>query len=331
MADSDATLTVCVAGATGFIGRHICRQLVEAGHRVRGLVRCEEKARRVLPEDVELVAAERISSEACERLSEGCDAGVYAIGILREGGPGQRFKLLHVEGVRWFTEALRARGAKRLVHISALGVDPDGRTEYQRSKASGERLVRSSGLGWTIFRPGLVHGAEGEFSQLAAKWARGSIPPFVAMPYFQRRVDNKWSLIPDECMDPSVAPIYVGDLTRAVVSSLGDGMTVGEVYNAAGPQTLTWPELLSAVRDRTRGAKPGIEPGPVPAPPAWAMAQALEAVGLGHFLPFDSGMASMGSEDSVAARDKWVDAFGDDDSAFVDALSTYAAAVGVGA
>lgn len=321
------SLKVAVAGATGFIGRNVCRRLIDAGHEVRGLVRDVERARQVLPSAVELVEAKRISPEACARLTESCDAGVYAIGIIREAGPGQRFKLLHVEGVRWFTEALRAAGGTRIVHVSALGADPEGRAEYQKTKARGERVVRSSGLDWTIFRPSLVHGAEGEFTQMATDWARGRIPPFFVMPYFQRRADGQWNLIPGELKDPTVAPIFVDDLTRAITSSLSDDDTIGELYNAVGPEQLSWPDLLTTVRDNVRRSKPTINPGPVPAPPAAAFAQTLELVGLGQFLPFDSGMASMGSEDSVSRRDKWTSAFGDSDKGFTEALRTYAGAV----
>lgn len=322
---SDRVRVAAVAGATGFVGRHVVRALVDAGWRVRALARDVSKARSVLPgEGVEVVEAERVSPEACERLCEGADAGVYAIGILREAGPGQRFKLLHVEGVRWFCEALRAAGGSGVAHISALGADPEGRAEYQRSKARGEDVVRRSGLSWTVFRPSLVHGADGEFTGMAAEWARGQRAPYFVMPYFTRRADEKWTLEPGALKDPVVAPIYVGDLARAVAASLGGSESSGEVVNAVGPQTLAWPDLLRRVRDGILHASSGIEPGGVPAPPAHAFAQVVSFVGLGQFLPFDAGMASMASEDSVASLDKWRSCFGFEPAAFEDSFASYA-------
>ncbi|MEO0513141.1 MAG: NAD(P)H-binding protein [Planctomycetota bacterium] len=315
---------VAVAGATGFVGRAVCSALVAAGHPVRALVRDAEKARRVLPEGIETVQAERIGPDACRELAQGADAGVYAVGILRETGPGQRFKLLHVEGVRWFCEALRAAGATRVAHVSALGADPEGRAEYQRSKHRGEAIVRSSRLGWTIFRPSLVHGASGEFTRMAAEWARGKRPPFFVMPYFTRRADDRWSLEPGALKDPVVAPIHVDDLASAIVRSLSDEQTVGEVINAVGPQTLAWPDLLTMVRDRVKHASKGIQPGGVPAPPAHALATALQFVGLGQFLPFDAGMASMASEDSVASLAKWRSLYDGEPRAFEASFAEYA-------
>ncbi|MEO0630016.1 MAG: NAD(P)H-binding protein [Planctomycetota bacterium] len=312
-------MTVAVAGATGFVGRHVVAELVRRGHTVRALVRDQNKAGRAFAgvEDrsrVVAVQAESISNESAARLVEGAEACVNCIGIIREEH-GKRFDALHVGAVRALVSACERENRshdrfERFVQISALGVSPEGRAKFQKTKAEGERVVRRSQLPWTIFRPSAVVGEGGEFTEMLRDWARGKAPPFLFMPYFTRRADHVWSVWPAETEDPMVAPVPATDLARAVADSLELGSTVGEIYNVCGDESLSWPELLESVRDMTPGAKPKIQPAGLPAPPAVIAAQVAGIIGIGSLLPFDPGMASMAAEDSTADMGKFEADFG---------------------
>ncbi|MEO1585043.1 MAG: NAD(P)H-binding protein [Planctomycetota bacterium] len=313
--DLDEALTVAVAGATGFVGRHVVAALVRRGHLVRALVRDSAKASRAFAGVADAsrivpVQADSISTESASRLVDGADACVNCIGIIREEH-GQRFEALHVGAVRALVAACEHNDVfERFVQISATGVSPDGRAVYQRTKYEGERVIRRSTLPWTILRPSAVLGEGGELMGMLRDWAKGSAPPFLFMPYFTRRSDGAWNVLPGETADPLVAPVQVTDLARAVADALELGETVGEVYNVCGDETVSWPELLTFVRDRTPGAKPTIRPAGIPAPPAAIAAQVASIVGLGGLLPFDAGMASMASEDAAANTDKFDAHFG---------------------
>src|SRR5262245_31909896 len=132
----DQQLTVAVAGATGFVGRHVVAELLARGHSVRALVRDREKARRVLPREAALAEPGDIRD---------CQACVNAIGILRETW-GNSFRAVHVNTTRTLIDACRRAGAARFVQVSAMGVSDDGKTGYQKSKYEAEQLVRRSGL-----------------------------------------------------------------------------------------------------------------------------------------------------------------------------------------
>ncbi|MEL6498943.1 MAG: NAD(P)H-binding protein [Planctomycetota bacterium] len=312
-------LTIAVAGATGFVGRHVVAELVRRGHTVRALVRDIDKANRAFA-DVEdrsrvvPVQADSISNDSAARLVGDAQACVNCIGIIREEH-GKRFDALHVGAVRALVSACERAEAKsgafeRFIQISALGVSPEGRARYQRTKAEGERVVRRSLLPWTIFRPSAIVGEGGELTELLRGWARGKAPPFVFMPYFTRRADRVWSVWPGESEDPRVAPVPVVDLARAVADAFDLGGTVGEIYNVCGHDAVSWPELLEFVRDHTSGAKPKIQPAGLPAPPAVIAAQIAGIIGIGSLLPFDPGMASMAAEDSTADMGKFEADFG---------------------
>ena len=90
-----------------------------------------------------------------------------------------------------------------------MGVRPGALSRYHTTKWQAEEYVRHSGLDWTIFRPSLIHGPEGELMQMEAKWARYSAPPPVFfmpfMPYFGGRRAGL------------LQPVYVKDVARAFV------------------------------------------------------------------------------------------------------------------
>ncbi|HED54951.1 MAG TPA: NAD-dependent epimerase/dehydratase family protein [Phycisphaerales bacterium] len=306
--------TVAVAGATGFVGRHVVGELLRRGHAVRALVRTPAKASEAFAglehrDRLTLVQTETISADSASRLVEGASACVNCIGIIRERA-GERFEQVHVRAVEMLASACTASGTDRFVHISALAAHPDGRAEYQKTKYAGEQALRRSGLEWTILRPGLIVGSGGELTEMMVTWARGKAQPFFFMPYFTRRADGQWSYIPAESTDPIVAPVTAEDVARAACDSLDNDETIGEIYNVVGPEEVTWPELLTFVRDSTRGAKPTIRPGGIPATAAYATAKIAGAVGMEQMLPFDAGMAAMSSEDSTATLDKFEAHFG---------------------
>lgn len=315
-------LRVAVVGATGFVGRHVVRELLSRGHEVRALARDVSKASAVLPveERLRLVEGDLFDARALDDLIGGSDAVVNAVGLLRETGGGQTFKRVHVVGTRRLTEAATRGRCGRYVQISALGVSDEADTAYARSKFEAEGIVRSSGLSWTILRPSLVHGSDGEFMQMARGWATGRSAPFVFMPYFARM---KPGFPKPEFESAKIQPVYVKDVARAVAEALERPDTEGEVYHLTGGETLTWPELLGFVRDRTPLAKPGIRVLPIPAGVAAAKAKMAAALGMGALLPFDEGMARMGARDSVASSVKAREHLGFEPAGFRETAAGY--------
>lgn len=294
---------VAVTGATGFVGRHVVRELLGRGIPVRALVRDVEKASKTLPADPHLavVQGDAADPHALDTLLVGCSAIVNTIGIIREGPGGQTFKRIHVGVTRALVEAAKRARCDRFIQVSALAVGEHGATPYQRTKLEAETIIRNSGVRWTILRPSLIHGRDGEFMRMARDWATGRIAPYLFMPYFGRTT-RRFPVPRFE--SPSVQPVFVDDVARAVAESLERDTAAGEVYPLTGSETLTWPELLGFVRDRVKLAKKGIKALPIPGNLAAMNARIARLVGVGALLPFDEGMARMGAADSVAPATK---------------------------
>jgi nucleoside-diphosphate-sugar epimerase len=330
---------VAVAGASGFVGRHIVVELLSRGYPVRALVRDLAKGRRVLPEGdgLTLVQGDAADPEAQQRLLRGAGAVVNSIGILREGGgrrggdgKAQTFRRQHVECTNNLVAAAKEHGVSRFLQVSALGVSDDARTQYQRSKWDAELIVRRSGggLAWTIFRPSLIHGAGSEFLKTAKGWVTGSAQPWFFLPYFSRPVHVDDVPLAAVRREPArVAPVAVEDVAWAVAESLERPLTIGEVINLAGPEELSWPEMLREIRDAVPSASGKLNPLGIPAEIAAIQAKIAKAIGLGGVLPFDEGMAVMGAMDSVASGDKARILLGFSPRPFRSTLRRYAAAI----
>jgi nucleoside-diphosphate-sugar epimerase len=167
-----------VTGATGFIGGHVARQLIESGHHVVALVRSPERASALRELGVELApgdVTDRQSLVAPMRDADGIFhlAGWYQVGV-REKSPAQR---INVDGTRNVLEVMRELSIPRGVYTSTLAVfgDTHGHlavestvpqarwlSEYDRTKWAAhyevaEPLMRD-GLPLVIVQPGVVYG-----------------------------------------------------------------------------------------------------------------------------------------------------------------------------
>lgn len=317
---------VCITGATGFVGRYAARELAARGWRVRALARSADKARGTLPEGVDVVVGDVFNADAMRELARGCAAMVHLIGIRMERRGGVTFQRMHVEATRRAIDAARESGVARFVQMSALGVRADGRCAYATTKFEAEMLVRGSGLRWTILRPSIIHGADGEFMRLVKGWATGKAPPFVFLPYFERlRFDGEHPLLPPVGEAPLAQPVAVEDVAHAIAESLEREEAEGEVYPLGGPDALTWPELLETVQGAIPGAKKWMAAVGIPAPVAEWKAKAAAAIGLAGLLPFGPSEPVMGSEDNVCSNVKAKAHLGFEPRPFAPTVRAYAA------
>lgn len=151
---SNPSLTVLAVGATGSIGRHVVAEAVRRGHTVRALVRDMARAAS-LPAAAHRVVGELTRPETLGPAVDGIDAVVFT-----HGGEGGRQAAEQVDygAVRNVLQALNGRPV-RIALMTSIGTTHRNGA-YNRStqvhdwKRRGERLVRASGLPYTIVRPG---------------------------------------------------------------------------------------------------------------------------------------------------------------------------------
>jgi uncharacterized protein YbjT (DUF2867 family) len=299
---------VFVTGASGFVGSSVISEVLERGNGVRALV---HHRRPTTDGRVEVVEGDISDPAKLERAIRGCDTVIHLVGIIFEKrSQGATFESVHVQGTRNVVDATRRAGVKRYIHMSALGTRPDAVSRYHKTKFAAEEYVRNSGLAWTIFRPSLIHGPEGEFMQMEINWAKKKAPPFLFMPYFGAGAMGLGGA-------GKVQPIYVKDVARAFAGSLTNAKTIGEVYLIGGAQQLTWSQMHQIAAEAVTGKRRWVMPIP-----AW-YAKLLTGILPGRLLPFNRDQVIMSQEDSTCDLSKFVDDFGWEPKGFAQAIREY--------
>lgn len=221
-------MRILVVGGTGFVGKHLCRELNDRGHDVAALSRSPGDID--LPAGIETVMGDVTAYDSIEGAFEGRDVVVNLVAVsplFRPSGGNDAHFRVHRDGTENVIRAAEEHGVRRLIQMSALGADPDGETAYIRSKGQAEELVRDSTLEWVIFRPSIVFGDGEEFIPYTKQLA----PPYLTpLPGGGRT---------------RFQPIWVGDFVGIIADAVesADGSHVGSVYEIGGPDVLTLAEV----------------------------------------------------------------------------------------
>lgn len=249
VSDAGQGRVVAVTGASGFVGSHACRRLLDAGWAVRALVHDPAKAAmRLAHMPVELRSGDIRDRDYVRSAMDGVTAVVHLAAIAIEKGDAT-YESVNAAATRTVVEAATAAGVKRLVHMSQNGSDSRSPYRFLRSKGEAQDIVTESTLSWTVLRPSVIFGPEDEFANVIARLVR--ITPLVLpLPDGGRAIFQ---------------PVFVDDVARVIVRALDDrsdadssetGSTVGRMYALGGPMPLTLRQMaeriLTAMRTRRR-------------------------------------------------------------------------------
>lgn len=300
---------IFVTGGTGFVGSAVIRELLARNFEVSALVN-----HRDLPFGgrVKAIRGDLFDSAALEGALAGCDGVIHLIGIIMEKpAKGITFEHIHVDGTMSIVDAARRAGVRRYIHMSALGTRPNAASQYHQTKYKAEEYVRQSGLDWTIFRPSMIHGPEGDFMKMETKWARKKAAPFLFMPYFGAGLFGMGGA-------GKLQPVYVKDVARAFVDALEKPQTIGKTYELAGAQQMTWPEMHRISAEAIVGKRRWVMPLPV-----WK-AKLLTHVIPASWLPFNRDQVIMSHEDNTADMRRFSEDFGWTPGGFEELVREYA-------
>lgn len=282
-------MEVHVTGGTGFVGSHLCNQLADSGHDVVAVSRNPDAS----PIDVD-PSVERRGGDVTDPSTldfSGADVVVHLVALSPLVKPrGTTHHEVTAEGTRNVVEACEDAGVHRLVHMSALGADPDGETAYIRAKGESERAVGDSSLDATVFRPSVVFGEGGEFV---------SFTKLLTTPYVTGLPGGGKTRF---------QPLHIDDLVVALVDSVEDDEHVGETYELGGPESLTLAEMSRSVYE-AEGKCLVVVPVPMPiARVGLALADPLPFVPMGsdqyRSLKFDNVVEGTNDIDVFVPQDE---------------------------
>jgi uncharacterized protein YbjT (DUF2867 family) len=218
---------VLLLGGTGFVGRSLCERLVERDTAMRLTVATRRLAHakpvQFLP-TVDPVQCDVHDDAQLARLVAGHDAVLNLIAILH--GSAADFEQAHVGLARRLAAACAVAGVKRVIHVSALGVGPDAPSNYLRSKAEAEAILKAAPLALSVLRPSVIFGPGDRFLNLFAA------------------LQSVFPVMPLAGVDARFQPVWVEDVSEALLRCLERTDTIGQTYECAGPQVFTLGELV---------------------------------------------------------------------------------------
>ncbi|EJW11449.1 NAD-dependent epimerase [Rhodovulum sp. PH10] len=223
---------VTVFGGSGFLGRHVVRALAPDLWRLRIAVRRPDLAGHLQPlgrvGQIHPVQANLRNADSIARAVEGSAVVINLVGILFEKGK-QNFEAVHLAGAEAVAKAAAAQGA-RLVHVSAIGADPNGRALYARTKGRAEQAVLAAAPDAVILRPSVIFGPDDDFFNKFGSMARfAPVLPLIGggRTKFQ--------------------PVFGGDVGEAVRKAAAGEARPGTIYELGGPDVMTFKEILRLV------------------------------------------------------------------------------------
>jgi NADH dehydrogenase len=264
---------ITVFGGSGFVGSQVVQDLARRGWRIRVAVRRPDRAYKLQTSghvgQIQAVRCDATDPAQVEAALAGADAAINLIGVLYEAGK-RSFQALHVDAARNIAVACAATRVDRLVHVSALGANPESDSKYACTKAAGEMAVREFKPDAVIIRPSIVFGAGDSFLNRFASMATMS-PALPLIGGGKTRFQ----------------PVHVGDVAEAIVRAVERPDAAGRTFELGGPEIMTFEEVLKLVLRETR-RRDGLIPLPFFAARAiGSLAQLTSLVGIAPVLTHD--------------------------------------------
>lgn len=219
-----------IFGAGGFLGKHLMRELTKLDYRVKVATRNPYLKGYLKPlgnpGQIELFKISIFNEDDVKQVLKNCDIAINLVGILYETRK-QKFNQIHSQFPNLLSNLCNELGIKNLIHVSALGVKEKNISQYMQSKLQGEKNIQDTFKPSVILRPSLIFGPEDKFFNTFASIAQFSpVLPLIG--------GGKTKF----------APIYVGDVAKAIVKALELNNSKPKIYELAGPKNYSFKELM---------------------------------------------------------------------------------------
>jgi NADH dehydrogenase len=221
---------VCIFGANGFIGRHLIRRLTKKDFRIVAATRSPYLHGYLKPlgnpGQIDLERVNLFDEERLRILIKSSDVVINLVGILHETKK-QKFEDIHAKFPDMLSKLCSELNIKKLVHISALGINETVSSQYMQSKLKGEKNIINNFNRSVILRPSIIFGPEDKFfNKFASMTEFFPVLPLIGggLTYFQ--------------------PIYVGDIAKSITAVLEKEEINNNIFELGGPQIFTFKELM---------------------------------------------------------------------------------------
>lgn len=225
--------TILLIGGTGYVGEYMREALKQRGLNLRLLLRSNREQATLEQQGFETAIGDITDVPSLVQAMQGIQTVVNLVALIKEKGDAT-FERINYQGSVNVVDAARQAGVRRIVQMSANGAGNLPEHPYMHTKWRAENYVKDSGLDWTIFRPSIIFGPSESrqvhfISQLADVVAKAPLIPVVG--------DGT----------SKFQPIHLDDVSASFAAALQDSSTIGQTYEIAGPDVLTYEQILDEV------------------------------------------------------------------------------------
>jgi len=216
---------ILVTGATGYVGGRLVPRLLDAGYRVRCLVRDPPRLHgRTWHSRVEVAAGDAMDPASLDAAFKGVHTAYYLIHGMQGGKPNAEHDL---QMARNFIAAADLQGIQRVIYLGEL-VDPAARlSPYLRARHETGHLLRQSRIPLTEFRAGMIIGAGSALFEMI-RYLSEREPVLVCPAWFFSMAQ----------------PVAVRDVLDYLAAALETPESAGRTIEIGGPTRLTYADML---------------------------------------------------------------------------------------
>ena len=261
-------MRLLVTGVSGYVGAALAGRLRAAGHEVRGFARSQARVAAAGVELDDVVLGDAISGAGLGRALDGVDAAYYLIHSM-EGPANTGFPDLERRAAERFATAARAAGVRRLVYLGGL-VPQDGvSSRHLASRLVVEQALLEAAEEPIALRASIVIGARSRSFRFLVRLIERL--PVLALPAWRTN---------------RTQPIDGRDMLEFLVRAAdAPAVLAGRSYDIAGPDAMTYQELIERIADHMLVARPAIGLGFSLTPVASVVAAAVASEEPGFITP----------------------------------------------
>ena len=222
---------VLIFGGSGQIGRHLIRRLTKKNHLVTVVTRNLHKKGIILktqgnPGYIEVVEANIFKEDQLNHLFENKDICINLVGILFEK-KNNTFKNIHTNFPTLLSQKCEKYKIKKLIHVSALGIEKSLGSKYAISKLEGEKNIANNFSNYTILRPSVVFSVDDNFTT-------NLMTLLSLLPIFPLYYNG----------NTKFCPIHVSDLCE-IISKIIEKNISDKIIECVGPEEISFREIIN--------------------------------------------------------------------------------------
>lgn len=240
-------MKILLTGANGYIGMRLLPQLLEAGHKIVCAVRDADRLSvdDEVKKQIEIVEIDFLKDVEGDKLPKNLDAAYFLIHSMSTST--KDFDEMEATTAKNFNAYVAETNVKQVIYLSGI-VNDENLSKHLWSRKNVEEILYEGDFSLTVLRAGIIVGSGSSSFEIIRDLCEKL--PFMITP--------KWVLTKTQ-------PIAIRDVISFLTGVLGNEKTYGESFDIAGPDILTYKEMLHQYA-RARGFKNWIVTVPIMTP-----------------------------------------------------------------